>query len=82
MEVSSIQGIARSFRMNCNISLVLTATAYCFLVQVHHAVYDNIEMEREYHSLRSTQHFGGLVWYLVQQERVVGLVGDMVDKSL
>ena len=45
-------------------------------------MYDRIEVEGEYDSLRSTRHFGGLVWYLVQQERTVGLVKDLVEKYL
>ena len=50
--------------------------------KVHHAVYDSIEAGGAYQSLRSTQHFGGLVWYLVQHEKMVGLVKDMVERSL
>ena len=45
-------------------------------------IYDRIEVEGEYDSLRSTRHFGGLVWYLVQQDRIVGLVKDLVEKYL
>ncbi|CAI8045768.1 28S ribosomal protein S22, mitochondrial [Geodia barretti] len=51
-------------------------------IRVHRTVYDRIEVEGEYDSLRSTRHFGGLVWYLVQQERIVGLVKDLVEKYL
>ena len=53
-----------------------------FISKVHHAVYDRVEAEGAYDSIRSTRHFGGLVWYLVQQEKMVGLVKDMVDRSL
>ena len=45
-------------------------------------MYDRIEAEGAYDSLRSARHFGGMVWYLVQQEKVVGLVKDMVERSL
>ena len=54
----------------------------CVHSQVHRTVYDRIEVEGAYDSLRSTRHFGGLVWYLVQQERIVGLVKDLVEKHL
>ena len=57
--------------------------SHCALcLQVHHTVYDRIDREGAYNSLHSTQHFGGLVWYLVQQDRVVGLVEDIVSRSL
>ena len=45
-------------------------------------MHNRIEVEGAYDSLRSTRHFGGLVWYLVQQERIVGLVKDLVEKYL
>ena len=53
-----------------------------YRLQVHHTVYDHIEKMGAYDSLRSTRHFGGMVWYLVQQEKVVGLLKDMVERSL
>uniref|UniRef100_A0A8C7JCF1 Uncharacterized protein n=1 Tax=Oncorhynchus kisutch TaxID=8019 RepID=A0A8C7JCF1_ONCKI len=40
-----------------------------------------IKMGR-YDLLRSTRHFGGLVWYLVNARRVNGLIIDMLQKDL
>ena len=53
-----------------------------FPPKVHHTVYDRIEVDGAYSSLWSTRHFGGLVWYLVQQEKMVGLVRDLVEREL
>jgi small subunit ribosomal protein S22 len=51
-------------------------------IRVHCTVYDRIEKEGAYDALRSTRHFGGLVWYLVRQEKMVGLIKDVVQRKL
>ena len=55
---------------------------YTTYTQVHCTVYDRIEKEGAYDALRSTRHFGGLVWYLVRQEKMVGLMKDVVQRKL
>ena len=69
--------------LSLSLTLSVPHTLCPFLsCQVHHAVYDSIEKQGSYNSLRSTHHFGGLAWYLVQRERVTELLRDMVQRKL
>lgn len=51
-------------------------------VQVHHRAYEDIEKRAKYDLLRSTRHFGGMVWYLLCRRRTDGLLIDMINRDL
>lgn len=51
-------------------------------VQVHHRTYEDIEKHAKYDLLRSTRHFGGMVWYLVNRKKTDGLLIDMINRDL
>lgn len=51
-------------------------------VQVHHCTYEDIEKHAKYDLLRSTRHFGGMVWYLVSRKKTDGLLIDMINRDL
>ena len=50
--------------------------------QVHQTVYEHIEKGKLYDKLRSTQYFGGLVWYLVERQKMKGILIDMIERNL
>lgn len=50
--------------------------------KVHAATYEDLDKHGKYDLLRSTRHFGGMVWYLVNARRVDGLVVDMLKREL
>ncbi|NXS10962.1 RT22 protein, partial [Neodrepanis coruscans] len=51
-------------------------------IRVHHRTYDDIDKHGKYDLLRSTRHFGGMVWYLVNRKRTDGLLIDMLNRDL
>ncbi|XP_006125053.1 small ribosomal subunit protein mS22 isoform X3 [Pelodiscus sinensis] len=51
-------------------------------IRVHHRTYDDIDKHAKYHLLRSTRHFGGMVWYLVNRKKTDGLLIDMIQRNL
>ncbi|XP_062900990.1 28S ribosomal protein S22, mitochondrial [Mobula hypostoma] len=51
-------------------------------IRVHHQTYEYIDKYGKYDLLRSTRHFGGLVWYLVNRMRIDGLLIDMIQRNL
>ncbi|KAF1461506.1 28S ribosomal protein S22, mitochondrial, partial [Pygoscelis antarcticus] len=51
-------------------------------IRVHHRTYDDIEKHAKYDLLRSTRHFGGMVWYLVNRKKTDGLLTDMIHRDL
>ncbi|XP_074859718.1 small ribosomal subunit protein mS22 [Carettochelys insculpta] len=51
-------------------------------IGVHHRTYDDIDKHAKYHLLRSTRHFGGMVWYLVNGKKTDGLLIDMIQRNL
>ncbi|XP_069505685.1 small ribosomal subunit protein mS22 [Ambystoma mexicanum] len=51
-------------------------------IRVHHRTYEDIENAGNYDILRSTRHFGGMVWYLVSRRRIDGLLIDMLNRDL
>lgn len=53
-----------------------------FLAKVHAATYEDLEKHGKYDLLRSTRHFGGMAWYLVNSRRVDGLIVDMLKREL
>ncbi|XP_019717100.1 small ribosomal subunit protein mS22 [Hippocampus comes] len=51
-------------------------------IKVHAATYEDLEKHGKYELLRSTRHFGGMAWYLVNARRIDGLIVDMLKKEL
>ncbi|XP_061575003.1 28S ribosomal protein S22, mitochondrial [Cololabis saira] len=51
-------------------------------IKVHAATYEDLDKHDKYDLLRSTRHFGGLVWYLLKARRVDGLIVDMLKREL
>ncbi|XP_019905220.1 28S ribosomal protein S22, mitochondrial isoform X2 [Esox lucius] len=51
-------------------------------IRVHAATYEDLEKQRKYDLLRSTRHFGGMAWFLVNTRTVDGLIVDMLQKDL
>ncbi|XP_045929548.1 28S ribosomal protein S22, mitochondrial [Micropterus dolomieu] len=51
-------------------------------IRVHAATYEDLDKHGKYELLRSTRHFGGMAWYLLNARRVDGLIGDMLKREL
>ncbi|KAM6987962.1 small ribosomal subunit protein mS22 [Tautogolabrus adspersus] len=51
-------------------------------IRVHTATYEDLDKHGKYELLRSTRHFGGMAWYLLNARRVDGLLVDMLKKEL
>ncbi|XP_019359217.1 PREDICTED: 28S ribosomal protein S22, mitochondrial isoform X2 [Gavialis gangeticus] len=51
-------------------------------IRIHHQIYDDIDKTAKYDLLRSTRHFGGMVWYLVNKKTTDGLLMDMIQRDL
>lgn len=51
-------------------------------IRVHAVTYEDLEKQGKYDLLRSTRHFGGMAWYLVNNRRVDGLLIDMLQREL
>ncbi|KAJ6669305.1 hypothetical protein lerEdw1_008114 [Lerista edwardsae] len=51
-------------------------------IRVHHRIYEDIDKHAKYDLLRSTRHFGGMVWYLTNRKRTDGLLIDMIQKDM
>lgn len=51
-------------------------------IRVNTTVYEDLEKHGKYHLLRSTRHFGGMAWYLLNARRVDGLILDMLQREL
>ncbi|TKS81405.1 28S ribosomal protein S22, mitochondrial [Collichthys lucidus] len=51
-------------------------------IRIHAATYENLDKHGKYDLLRSTRHFGGMTWYLLNARRVDGLIVDMLKKEL
>ncbi|CAL1571651.1 unnamed protein product [Knipowitschia caucasica] len=65
-----------------NLCLVQFEPDSSHYIRVHAAVYEDLEKHGKYDLLRSTRHFGGLAWYLVNARRVDGLIVDMLKREL
>lgn len=46
--------------------------------QVHKTVHADVDSRGVYDLLRSTRHFGGLVWQLMTEDKIGGLLKDML----
>ncbi|XP_076986370.1 small ribosomal subunit protein mS22 isoform X3 [Tamandua tetradactyla] len=51
-------------------------------LKVHHQTYEDIDKHGKYDLLRSTRHFGGMVWYLVNKKKIDGLLIDQIQRDL
>ncbi|XP_074625527.1 small ribosomal subunit protein mS22-like [Acropora palmata] len=51
-------------------------------IRVHQRTYDDIVFSKKFDLLRSTRHFGGLVYYLAKAQRIMELLEDMMAKEL
>ncbi|XP_044057208.1 28S ribosomal protein S22, mitochondrial [Siniperca chuatsi] len=51
-------------------------------IRVHAATYEDLDKHGKYDLLRSTRHFGGMTWYLLNARRVDGLIVDMLKREL
>ncbi|XP_068919979.1 small ribosomal subunit protein mS22 [Petaurus breviceps papuanus] len=51
-------------------------------IKIHHQTYEDIEKHGKYDLLRSTRHFGGMVWYLVNKKKIDGLLIDQIQRDL
>lgn len=51
-------------------------------IRVHSVTYEDLDKHSKYDLLRSTRHFGGLAWYLLNARRVDGLIVDMLKREL
>ena len=51
-------------------------------LQTHTATYEDVEKHGKYDLLRSTRHFGGMAWYLVNKRRADRLIVDMLERDL
>ncbi|XP_043925964.1 28S ribosomal protein S22, mitochondrial isoform X2 [Protopterus annectens] len=51
-------------------------------IRVHHQTYKDIDKRGKYELLRSTRHFGGMTWYLVNNKLIDGLLIDMLQRYL
>ena len=70
----SLFDIEKSFHSNKGCSF--------FFYQVHQRTYDDIVFSKKFDLLRSTRHFGGLVYYLAKAQRIMELLEDMMAKEL
>uniref|UniRef100_A0A8C3TBZ1 Mitochondrial ribosomal protein S22 n=1 Tax=Chelydra serpentina TaxID=8475 RepID=A0A8C3TBZ1_CHESE len=51
-------------------------------IRVHHQTYEDIDKHAKYDLLRSTRHFGGMVWYLVNRKKTDGLLINMIQRNV
>uniref|UniRef100_A0A8D0B2I4 Mitochondrial ribosomal protein S22 n=1 Tax=Salvator merianae TaxID=96440 RepID=A0A8D0B2I4_SALMN len=51
-------------------------------IRVTHQTYEDIDKHGKYDLLRSTKHFGVMVWYLVNRKKIDGLLIDMIQRDL
>uniref|UniRef100_A0ABK0LA12 Mitochondrial ribosomal protein S22 n=1 Tax=Rattus norvegicus TaxID=10116 RepID=A0ABK0LA12_RAT len=51
-------------------------------LKVHHQTYEDIDRHGKYEILRSTRHFGGMAWYLVNNKKIDGLLIDQIQRDL
>ncbi|XP_010770755.1 28S ribosomal protein S22, mitochondrial-like [Notothenia coriiceps] len=50
-------------------------------IRVHSATYEDLDKHGKYDLLRSTRHFGGLTWFLLNARRVDALIVDMLKRE-
>ncbi|KAL9971025.1 hypothetical protein ACROYT_G023502, partial [Oculina patagonica] len=50
-------------------------------IRVHHQTYEDIFKNKKFDVLRSTRHFGGLVYYLTKTQRILEILEDMMNRE-
>ncbi|XP_022793485.1 28S ribosomal protein S22, mitochondrial-like [Stylophora pistillata] len=48
-------------------------------IRIHHRTYEDLLKSKKYDILRSTRHYGGLLYYLATQQKINQLLNDMMD---
>ncbi|CAI9565557.1 unnamed protein product, partial [Staurois parvus] len=51
-------------------------------IKVRNEIFQDIDKQRKYNLLRSTRHFGGMVWHLCSLKNIDGLLIDMLQQDL
>ncbi|XP_044146687.1 28S ribosomal protein S22, mitochondrial [Bufo gargarizans] len=51
-------------------------------IRVRNQTFEDIDRQEKYDLLRSTRHFGGMVWHLCSQKKIDGLLVDMLQRDL
>ncbi|XP_068135273.1 small ribosomal subunit protein mS22 isoform X1 [Hyperolius riggenbachi] len=51
-------------------------------IKIRNEVFEDIDKQGKYDLLRSTRHFGGMVWYLCSLKNIDGLLIDMLQRDL
>ena len=55
---------------------------FCFyFVQVHYRTYEDLLTHKKFEILRSTRHYGGLLYYLAKQKKLNELLDNMMDRE-
>ncbi|KAG9494431.1 hypothetical protein GDO78_001997 [Eleutherodactylus coqui] len=51
-------------------------------IRIRNHIFEDVERQGKYDLLRSTRHFGGMVWHLCSQKKIDGLLIDMLQRDL
>ncbi|XP_075057774.1 small ribosomal subunit protein mS22 [Mixophyes fleayi] len=51
-------------------------------IKIRNHTFEDIDKQRKYDLLRSTRHFGGMVWQLCSQKNIDGLLIDMLQRDM
>ncbi|KAM5164803.1 small ribosomal subunit protein mS22 [Mantella aurantiaca] len=51
-------------------------------IEIRNQTFEDIDKQRKYDLLRSTRHFGGMVWYFCCLKNIDGLLTDMLQRDL
>ncbi|XP_040204959.1 28S ribosomal protein S22, mitochondrial [Rana temporaria] len=51
-------------------------------IEIRNQTFEDIDKQRKYNLLRSTRHFGGMVWHLCSVKNVDGLLVDLLQRDL
>ncbi|XP_072263819.1 small ribosomal subunit protein mS22 [Pyxicephalus adspersus] len=51
-------------------------------IEIRNQAFEDIDKQRKYDLLRSTRHFGGMVWHLCSLKSIDGLLIDMLQRDL
>lgn len=70
-------------RRDCHVDILEMVCAQCEpdsedYIRVHKTVHADVDSRGVYDLLRSTRHFGGLVWQLMTEDKIGGLLKDML----
>ncbi|XP_056420516.1 28S ribosomal protein S22, mitochondrial isoform X2 [Hyla sarda] len=51
-------------------------------IRIRNQTFEDLDRQEKYDLLRSTRHFGGMVWHLCSQKKIDGLLVDMLQRDL